>query len=150
MTGFNPKEKLTAYQRWEVAAFDEAEQAAARAAKPSSAPPQNADQSQQTPIVLPTAGEIERMHIEAHQQGYEAGHEEGIALARASTARINDLMTNLQLALKELDQHVADQLLATSVEIANQMMRQALRIRPELLLPVVREAVATQIGRAHV
>ena len=28
MTGFIPKEKLTAYQRWEVAAFDEAEQAA--------------------------------------------------------------------------------------------------------------------------
>ena len=28
MTGFVPKEKLTAYQRWEVAAFDEAEQAA--------------------------------------------------------------------------------------------------------------------------
>ena len=27
MTGFIPKEKLTAYQRWEVAAFDEAEQA---------------------------------------------------------------------------------------------------------------------------
>ena len=25
MTGFLPKEKLTAYQRWEVAAFDEAE-----------------------------------------------------------------------------------------------------------------------------
>ena len=24
MTGFLPKEKLTAYQRWEVAAFDEA------------------------------------------------------------------------------------------------------------------------------
>ena len=37
MTGFIPKEKLTAYQRWEVAAFDEAEQAARQAAKEAAA-----------------------------------------------------------------------------------------------------------------
>ena len=40
MTGFLPKEKLTAYQRWEVAAFDEADQAAARAAKAAESTPE--------------------------------------------------------------------------------------------------------------
>ena len=39
MSGFIPKEKLTAYQRWELAAFDEAEQAAANAE--STAPPED-------------------------------------------------------------------------------------------------------------
>lgn len=143
MTGFVPKEKLTAYQRWEVAAFDEAEQAAARAAKTAPAATENPDQNEQTPLVLPTATDIERMHIEAHQQGYVAGYAEGIAEARTSAEKIDAVMLSLQQSLNELDQHVADQLLATSVEIASQMLRQSLRVKPELLLPVVREAVAT-------
>ena len=144
MTGFVPKEKLTAYQRWEVAAFDEAEQAAlVTQATKSTVVTEAADLHEQTPVVLPTAADIERMHIEAHEQGYSAGFEEGMAEARAVTARMNGLMTNLQQAIAEIDQQVADQLLATSIEIANQMVHQSLRIKPELILPVVREAVAT-------
>jgi flagellar assembly protein FliH len=143
MTGFIPKEKLTAYERWEVAAFDEAEQAATRIVE--IAPPPviaEADQDEQTPVVLPTAAEIEQMHVEAHQQGYAAGYEEGIAAARATAEKIEIVMTSLQRSLRDLDQHVAEQLLATSVEIAGQVLRQSLRVKPELLLPVVREAVA--------
>ena len=148
MTGFVPKEKLTAYQRWEVAAFDEAEQNAAaklqpEAVKPGPPLPEAPVQNEQPPVNLPTASDIERMHIEAHEQGYAAGHAEGLAMARASVARIDAVMTKLQQSLTALDQHIADQLLATSVEIANQVLRQSLRIKPELLLPVVREAVAT-------
>lgn len=143
MTSFTPKERLTAYQRWEVAAFDEAEQKAKVAAKQAAEEPTPEEPSEEEPIVLPTAADIERMHVEAHEQGYAAGHEEGLALGRASAARINAVMTTLEQALKALDQQVAEQLLATSVEIANQMLRQALRIKPELLLPVVREAVST-------
>ena len=141
-----PKENLTAYQRWELAAFDEAEQAAAlepRLAPTPAKPGSPVERDDATPLVLPTAGEIERMHIDAHQQGYAAGHAEGIAAARDSAARIDAVMTSLQQALGELDQQVAEQLLATAVEIASQMLRQSLRVKPELLLPVVREAIAT-------
>lgn len=52
-------------------------------------------------------------------------------------------MSNPQHARKEIDQHVAEQLLATAVEIANQVLRHSLKIKPELILPVVREAIAT-------
>jgi flagellar assembly protein FliH len=142
MTGFVPKEKLTAYQRWELAAFDEPEPAPAPAAKAAPAAATAAEQGEQTPLVLPTAADIERMHVEAHQQGYAAGYEEGITKARAAATRIDAVMSGLQRSLKDLDQHVAEQLLATAVEIANQMLRQSLRVKPELLLPVVREAVA--------
>jgi len=143
MTGFAPKENLTAYERWEVAAFDEAEQAAKSAAKQTSSQPKPEETSEREPVILPTAADIERMHIEAHEQGYAAGHEEAMALGQARAARIDAVMTTLDQALKALDQQVADQLLATAVEIANQMVHQALRIKPELLLPVVREAVST-------
>ncbi len=141
MTGFVPKEKLTAYQRWEVAAFDEAEQAAERSAQAAQAA--GANPGEGSAVTLATATEIERMRAEACQQGYAAGHAEGIAVARQSAARIDALVAGLQLAIKEIDQNVADQLLATAVEIANQVLRQSLRVKPELLLPVVREAVAT-------
>ena len=156
MSGFTP-EKLTAYQRWEVAAFDEAEQAAARAAEAAAVAAQTlADHPVEgidaaPPVVLPTADDIERMHIEAHEQGYAAGHAEGLAAghakglaaAHASAAKIDALMTSLQQSLDSVDQQVANRLLATAVEIASQMLRQSLRVKPELLLPVVREAVAT-------
>lgn len=149
MTGFVPKENLTAYQRWELAAFDEAEQTAALKSQSApipegaGSPTEPADGDEATPLALPTAGDIERMHIEAHQQGYAAGHAEGITEARAGAERIDAVMTSLQQSLSEIDQQVADRLLATAVEIASQMLRQSLRVKPELLLPVVREAMAT-------
>ena len=126
MTGFVPKEMLTAYQRWEVAAFDEERQEGERAEESRSAQgndnrsTETADQTEQTPVALPTAAEIERMHIEAHQQGFASGHAEGLAEARAGAAKINALMTSLQQSLRGLDQHVADQLLATALEVASQ------------------------------
>lgn len=145
MTGFIPKEKLTAYQRWEVAAFDEAEQAARQAAKEAAARAELPAQvvAEPEPVVLPTAADIERMHAEAHEQGYTAGYEEGIAEARQIAERIDAMMSDLQQSLDQIDQAIAEQLLATAVGIAQQVVRQSLHIKPELLLPVVREAITT-------
>jgi flagellar assembly protein FliH len=147
MTGFIPKEKLTAYQRWEVAAFDEAEQAARaaqEAAKAAPAPPPEREvEPDSPPVVLPTAADIDRMYTEAQEQGYAAGYEEGIARARAEAAQFDALLTGVQQSINELDQQVAEQLLATAVEIAGQVLRQSLQIKPELLIPVVREAITT-------
>jgi flagellar assembly protein FliH len=143
MTGFISKEKLTAYQRWELAAFDEAEREAAAVPTPPAATPEAASPAEQTPpVTLATAEEVERIYTEAHESGYEAGYETGIAEARIEATHINTLLNNLQQSLQCIDQEVADQLLAVSIEIASQVLRQSLRIKPELLLPVVREAVA--------
>jgi len=144
MTSFIPKEKLTAYQRWELAAFDEAER---EAAAPPPAPPAEASASEAPseplpPVILPTAEDVERMHAEAHESGYAAGYEEGIRQARLEAAQINALMNNLQHSLQTIEQDVAEQLLAVSIEVASQVLRQSLRVQPELLLPVIREAIA--------
>lgn len=136
MSGFIPKEKLTAYQRWELAAFDEAEQAAANAE--ATAPPED-----EPAIALPTAEEIERIHGEAQASGYAAGLEEGRAEARAEAARIAALHDHLRSQLQEMDQVISEQLLAVAIEIAGQVLRKSLRVKPELLLPVVREAITT-------
>ena len=152
MTGFIPKEKLTAYQRWELAAFDETGELPPAVPLPVSgaAPLENrADQS--PPLTLATAEEVERIYTEAQESGHaagllaghSAGYEEGIAQARIEAAQINTLLENLQRSLQNFDQGVANQLLVLSIEIASQVLRQSLRIKPELLLPVIREAVAS-------
>lgn len=142
MTGFIPKEKLTAYQRWELAAFDEAEQNAARAKAKDEPAAETGELAEQPPVILPTAADVERIHDEAHEQGYSAGYAEGIAEAKAVAAQIDAVLNSLQQAVGGIDQHIADRLLAVAIEIASQVLRQSLRVKPELLLPVVREAVA--------
>jgi flagellar assembly protein FliH len=144
MSGFIPKEKLTAYERWEMAAFDEGERAA-QAAK--SAQSNTTVTTETEPgLALPTAEEIERIHHEAHVAGYAAGHAEGYeagcAAARAEAEQLQALCSNLEMQLQALDQQVAEGLLDVAVEIARQVLRQSLKLKPELLLPVVREAIA--------
>ena len=162
MSGFIPKEKLTAYERWELAAFDEPESEPAQpreqvrppepvapveaekpAAQPREEAPAPAEPEEPPPqIALPTAAEIERIHDEAHAQGYSAGYAEGMAGARENAERIEAMLASLDDAVGNLEQQVADQLLATALEIARQVLRQSLAVKPELILPVVREAVA--------
>ncbi|MBK9446508.1 MAG: flagellar assembly protein FliH [Betaproteobacteria bacterium] len=141
MSGFIPKEKLTAYQRWEVAAFDEAEQAAATR---TTAAHQTAevDVPAEPAVPLPTAETIERIHTEAQQTGYAVGYEEGLGEAQAQAEKISALVENLGHSLQQLDQEISEELLAVAVEIAGQVLRQSLKIKPELVLPIVREAVA--------
>jgi flagellar assembly protein FliH len=153
MSGFIPKEKLTAYQRWELAAFDEEEREAALPdppqplnPPPAEAPPEIAPTAEPKetppPVNLPTVEDVERMYAEAHESGHASGYEEGSAQARAEAAQIHTLLGNVDRSLQDIDQLLANQLLALALEIAGQVLRQSLRVKPELLLPVVREAVS--------
>lgn len=151
-----PKEKLTAYERYELAAFD----------APPEPPPATVESHElpdsQLPVTpLPTAEELEHIHEEARQaghnagyaegreqgysQGYTEGHaagrDEGLAEVRAQAARLAALAEQLDGAARHLDQTVADDVLALALEVARQVIRQALRVKPELLLAVVREAL---------
>lgn len=155
---FIPKEKMTAYQRWELAAFDEeeraAEAAAAAAEAEAAAAALAAEVYEEPPPPLPTAEEIEAIYEEARQSGYAAGHEEGLqagqkqgqesaeAMGRAEAERLAAIIQGLAESMKNCEQQVADQLLGLALEIARQVLRQSLRIKPELILPVVREAIA--------
>lgn len=98
---------------------------------------------------LPTAEELERVHHDAHSEGYDAGHREGmaagyeagIAQAKQEAERLAQLMQGLDGAVRSFEQELGRDLLALALDIAKQMLRQALRVKPELLLPVVRSAM---------
>lgn len=116
-----PKEQLSAYQRWELDSLEES--------APASTVP------------LPTAEEVENIHRQAHQEGFAAGYQEGRAQANAELARLAQLMASLDGALAHFDAEVSKNLLALALDVAKQMLRETLKIRPELVLPVVQEAV---------
>lgn len=120
-----PKEQLTAYQRWELPAFD--------MVKEADTPPT---------IDLPTAAQLEHIHIQAHEEGYQAGYAEGIKQAGTEAQRMAKMLESLNKELQLVDQRIAQDLLNLALEIAKQMLQQALKIKPELLLSVVRAAIS--------
>ncbi|MBX3648526.1 MAG: flagellar assembly protein FliH [Rhodocyclaceae bacterium] len=131
-----PEERLTAWQRWELGSFDQN-----KAALPG---------TQKSTVAgnLPTAADVERIHQDAHKQGYDAGYEEGTARARMEALRLHTLVEQLDGALGEFDQQVAEALLQLSLDIARQVVRQAIAAKPAVILDVVREAL-THLPHQH-
>jgi flagellar assembly protein FliH len=118
-----PKEQLSAYQRWELNSLD----------GPAS--------SMVSTVPLPTAEEVENIHQQAYQEGFAAGYREGKDKVDAELARLAQLMSALDGALGKFDETLTQNLLALALDVARQMLREALRVRPELVIPVIREAV---------
>lgn len=90
---------------------------------------------------LPTAAELENIQQQARDEGYAAGYAEGQAAARAEAARLQTLVATARVDLARLDQEVADRVLGLALEVARRVVGEAFRARPELILPVVQEAV---------
>jgi flagellar assembly protein FliH len=135
------KERLTAYERWELHDFSRARSSHANTPAAASAQPAEV-------VTLPTAADIERIHNQAHKDGYAAGYDEGVARVRMEAMHVNSLIENLDTALATLDQTVAKEVLALALELARQVVRQAVAVKPELVLTVVREALA-QLPHHH-
>ena len=127
-----PKEKLSAYQRWELHAFDAPSESPA-------APEKKA------------AAEAEKVrHI--HQHAYNAGRADGLKEGAAKTAlevqRMQAVVAALERHGAEVGQTVAQEVLELALEVARQMMRQALIVRPEFIFPLIQDALE-RAGQAH-
>lgn len=96
-------------------------------------------------VRLPTAQDIERVHQEAHREGYEtgqnAGYQAGLAKAQTEAARLSALMHALDASIQNLEQNLGQDVLSLSLDIAKQILRQAFKVKPELLLPIVRSVM---------
>lgn len=148
---------LTAWERWELASFDEA-------LPPQAEEPPSSEVEEEFAVTehikLPTAEEIEQIHQQARDEGYQKGLEEGLRIGLekgtkegetkiAAEAQKLALATGkLEEALSELEAKVAEELLALAVEIAREVVRQEISAKPETLLVVVREALA-QLPHQH-
>jgi flagellar assembly protein FliH len=142
------KEHQTAYQRWEMASFgDERPSTAARQAPP---PPPPAPLAPPEPLIeLPTAEELEAIRdaaraegfAEGHAAGYADGVSEGQAQARAELAHLQAIAATFGAAVAAADETIAGDVLDLALHLSRAMLRTALEVRPELVIPVVREAI---------
>lgn len=146
-----PKEHMSAWQRWEMASFNQP--------VADFSPPVPAAESvlePLEPVLLIDAAELARLRLEAQQtgevegrrQGFAQGHSEGYAagltLAQEQAQSLRTLMLTLPAALRAAEREVADDLLTLALDIARQMVRQALPIEPQPILTLVRELLHTE------
>eukprot|EP01034_Spumella_vulgaris_P023324 gene23325-29536_t len=91
----------------------------------------------------------EQARIDGYDKGYAAGHAEGhadaIALGKEATdlelAPLRELAGNFSTALQDADQLISADVLELALQLAKGMLKQSLQVKPELILPIVREAI---------
>jgi flagellar assembly protein FliH len=164
----NSKDFQPVFKRWEMTSFGDerasaiAERQALEAAAAAQAHAQAMAQRAFEPAPAPVAPMIDEEALEAireaaRQQGYAEGHEaglatghasgyeDGLAMGRAEAAaeltHLQDLTTSFGHAVTEADEAIAADVLELALHLAKNMVRTAFEVRPELILPVVREAV---------
>lgn len=154
-----PKEQQSAYQRWEMTSFGD-ERPSTQARRAAVAPPP-APVPEPVEIVsrvaLPTLEELEAIREQARAEGYAEGLEEGRAAGRAegheegaragrqeAEAELEHLRTiaaTFSDAVMQADETIAHDVLELALRLARGMVRTAFDVRPELILPVVQEAI---------
>lgn len=145
------KGPISAWQRWEMAAV---EQQQAETTVPAVATTPVLEPL--VPALLMDAAELDRLRQEAHQRGEREGHQQGLArghdegyaaglaLAREQAQSLRTLMLALPTALRAAEREVADDLLTLALDIARQMVHQALVIEPQPILTLVRELLSAE------
>ncbi len=92
-------------------------------------------------VSLTTAAQVEEIHHQARRDGYQAGLKEGRQSAASQVEQLGVLAGAFASQTAELDGRLAQQALDVALEVARRMLHAALEIKPELVLPVVRDAV---------
>jgi flagellar assembly protein FliH len=155
-----PKEQQSAYQRWEMTSFGD-ERPGTQARRAATAPPAPAPLPEPVQVVphvaLPTLEEIEAIREQARADGYAeglqegraAGHAEGYAdgakagqiEAESELERLRAIAATFSEAVVQADETIAHDVLELALRLARGMVRTAFDVRPELILPVVQEAI---------
>ena len=146
-----PKEQLTAFERWELASFDEkpvtklaATPVAAASGTRLASEKLAAEELQRIKQAARDEGYasgFEEGRLAGHQEGYQSGYASGSAQALIEAEKMHQLMLSLQTALNQTDEQLAQSLLNLSLEIARKMLLEALKIKPEIILKIVSAAI---------
>ena len=141
---FIPREELGDFASWKPSHFGSATEAGTGAAPE---PP------------APTADDWQARVAAARQTGYQEGYRDGLvaldsfkqSFAQQATAQIGALLEAFDRQLGEIDQQAAQAVARTAVQLARQVLRTELRLRPELVAQVAAEAVnAVMLSARHI
>jgi flagellar assembly protein FliH len=164
----NSKDFQPMFKRWEMTSFGDerasavaerqARDAAAAAAHAQAMAAQRAMEAPPAPMApMISEEELEAIREAARQQGYAeghqaglatghaSGHEDGLAIGRAEAAaelaHLQGIAATFGDAVTQADEAIAADVLELALHLARNMVRTAFEVRPELILPVVREAI---------
>lgn len=163
----NSKDFQPMFKRWEMTSFgDEREsrvaerqaaEAAAQAQAQALAAQRAMEAAQASTAPAVSEEELEAIREAARQQGYAEGHEAGLATGHASgyedglaqgraeaaaeLSHLQSIAADFGNAVTGADEAIAADVLELALHLAKNMVRTAFEVRPELILPVVREAV---------
>ena len=129
-----PREKLSAYQRWELNSFDSSEAADRR---------QGIDRRQTL-----AQEKAQQVNEQAYQTGLAEGMRRGAQQAAGDVQRLQAVVAGLVQSRTQGERELATEVLALALELARQMTRRALKVRPELIVPVVQDALARAVQPA--
>ncbi|MFJ9452915.1 MULTISPECIES: flagellar assembly protein FliH [unclassified Herbaspirillum] len=144
-----PKEQMTPYQRWEMASFDEPQEEIPT--------PEEQFVEEIPPPPSLTLEEIEAIREQARQEGYAEGQQQGMQAGRSEgymaglqlgQTEINETIQHLrQIAVSfgtevsQTSETMAPELLNLGLDISKAMIKTALTVKPELILPTISAAI---------
>jgi len=142
----------TAWQRWEMASFTPALPAQAAQAEPAF----ESETRPMVPVLQINEAELAELRLQAqkageaegraqgHARGLAEGHAAGLAAVQAQAGELLALAQALPAALQLAQNSVADDLLALALDIARQVLGQALAAEPQAILAVVHELLQAE------
>jgi flagellar assembly protein FliH len=139
MSNALPKEQQSAYERWELASFGD-ERPSVKAA---------AQLAAQSAVAKLASEQVARMSEEARAAGYAQGQAEGraagLAQGRAEAAQeaayLRQIAASFGNEVTKADETMAEEMLNLALDLTKAMLKTSLTIRPELVLPIVGEAI---------
>jgi flagellar assembly protein FliH len=89
---------------------------------------------------------LEQARQEGYQQGLEVGRGEALAQAEAERAQLRQLIAALNQLIRDFEHALASDVLSMSLELSKLIVRTAIRVNPEIVMSVIREASASLAG----
>jgi flagellar assembly protein FliH len=83
---------------------------------------------------------------QAYREGMEAGTRAAGALLESERMALKALTVSMNEVMQDFEQSLANDVLSMSLELAKLIVRQSLRVKPEAVVAVVREAVESLPG----
>lgn len=103
-------------------------------------PPPDASDARDATAEEQQRAELERLRATAWEEGHAAGLAQGRAAGEREVAELRSLVASLRDLMGDFEQAMAADVLSLALEVARQMVRQALRVKPELVFAIIREA----------
>ena len=155
---FIPREELGDFASWKPGTLGDAKTGSPGAAGGSSAPAAApAAAAAAAAAAEPNAAEWQGRIAAARKLGYQEGYRDGLValesfkqtFAQQATAQVGALLEGFDQQLAALDAEIAIALANAAVQLARQVLRAELEVRPELVARVAAEAVSAVLLSAR-